>query len=46
MTTLEIMKRAKAAWPSLLNTDSDLRVKALSFMAEALVDNTEAILVA
>lgn len=44
MTTLEIMKRAKAAWPSLLNTDSELRVKALSFMADALVDNTETIL--
>lgn len=44
MTTLEIMKRAKAAWPSLLNTNAEMRIKALSCMADALVENTKLIL--
>lgn len=44
MTTLEIMKKAKAAWPSLLNTNAEMRIKALSCMADALVENTAVIL--
>lgn len=44
MTTLEIMKRAKAAWPALLNTDAEARVNALLCMADALVANTDKIL--
>lgn len=44
MTTLEIMKKAKAAWPSLLNTDEKTRVNALMCMADALVENIAVIL--
>lgn len=44
MTTLEIMKRAKQAAPSLLKTDAEQRKLALRVMADSLVENMKEIL--
>jgi len=46
MTTQEIMRRAKAAAPTLVLADSETKNKALLCMAEQLVENTAAILAA
>ena len=44
MTTLEIMKRAKAASPILKTADTETKNRALLYMAQALLENTEEIL--
>ena len=46
MTTLEILKAAKAHAPTLALADTELKNKALSAMAQALDDNTASILAA
>ena len=44
ITTLEILKKAKLSAPELLMADSETKNKALSFMADMLVEDTEKIL--
>ena len=44
MTTLELLKKAKAAAPSLAQADTDQKNRALLAMAESLEAETEAIL--
>ena len=44
MTTQEILVAAKAAAPSLATVDTQLKNNALTFMADALMENTSAIL--
>lgn len=44
MTTLELLKLAKAAAPTLTRTDTEQKNRALKAMAEALEANTDAIL--
>ena len=44
ITTLEILKKAKLSAPELLMADSKTKNKALSFMADMLVEDTEKIL--
>ena len=44
MTTLEIMQRAKAVKRSIALASTDLKNKALGFMADALVEDSELIL--
>jgi len=44
ITTLELLKRAKAAAPSLVQADTEQKNRALLAMAEALESETEAIL--
>lgn len=46
MTTLEIMRRAKAAWPELARASSAMKDEALGKMASALSDGKEEILAA
>ena len=46
MTTLEILKNAKAAAPVLAAASTEQKNQALLAMAEALIDNQEAILAA
>lgn len=44
MTTLEIMQRAKKASPAIKIADTETKNKALLYMAEALIENTDEIL--
>ncbi len=44
ITTLDILKKAKLSAPELLMTDSETKNKALNFMADMLVEDTEKIL--
>ena len=44
MTTLELLKQAKAAAPSLVQADTEQKNRALLAMAEALEAETDAIL--
>ena len=46
MTTLEIMKAARAAWPKLSAADSQTKNAALNAMAEQLIASQEEILAA
>ena len=46
MTTMELLKAAKAAAPSLARADRDTKDRALNAMAQALLDQTEEILAA
>lgn len=44
ITTLDILKKAKLSAPELLMTDSETKNKALNFMADMLIEDTEKIL--
>ncbi len=44
ISTLDILKAGKAAWPALRRADDALRQKAMHAMADALVANSDAIL--
>ena len=44
MTTHDILKSARAAWPALQTADTDKKNAALNAMADALLDNTADIL--
>ena len=44
MTTLELLKKAKAAAPSLAQVDTEQKIQALRAMAEALEAELDAIL--
>ena len=46
MTTIEILRAARAAWPALQNADTDRKNAALNAMADALLENTDDILAA
>ena len=46
MTTNEILRAARAAWPALQTADTDRKNAALNAMADALVENTGDILAA
>ena len=46
MTTMELLKAATAAAPSLARADRDTKDRALNAMAQALLDQTEEILAA
>ncbi len=46
MTTHDILRAARAAWPALQTADTDRKNAALNAMADALVENTNAILAA
>ena len=46
MTTHDILKSARAAWPALRAADTDKKNAALLAMADALVEHTDAILAA
>ena len=46
MTTIEILRAARAAWPALQNADTDRKNAALNAMADALLENAGDILAA
>ena len=46
MTTMEILRAAKAAWPALQRADSERKDAALNAMADALITHTDSILAA
>ncbi len=46
MTTFDMLRAARAAWPALQSAGSDLKNTALNAMAEALLDRAENILAA
>ena len=46
MTTLDILRAAKAAWPALQRADTEEKNAALCAMADALIENRAAILAA
>ena len=46
MTTMEILRAAKAAWPALQRADSERKNAALNAMADALIAHTDSILAA
>ena len=44
MTTIDILKQARAAWPALQTADTGVKNAALNAMADALLENADAIL--
>ena len=46
MTTIDILKQARAAWPALQAADTDRKNAALNAMADAILDNADDILAA
>ena len=44
MTTMEILKRTKAAWPSICNASAEDKNRILSAMADSLQAGSDAIL--
>ena len=44
MTTIDILKQARAAWPALQTADTGVKNAALNAMADALLKSTDAIL--
>ena len=46
MTTIDMLKQARAAWPALQSAGTEIKNRALNAMADALIENSAAILAA